>query len=72
MTGTGSSVFASCSDREQAMTILSRLQAEQSSVAVSRHRGLVGCQGFVARGINQSRLHAALGLPLQDGAARRP
>lgn len=63
MTGTGSSVFASCADKEQAMTILSRLQSAQTSLPLSGHQGLAGCQAFVAKGINRSPLHRALGLP---------
>ena len=53
MTGTGSSVFASCTTREQATEILSRLPAALPTV-------LPGCQGFVARGVDQSPLHSAL------------
>jgi 4-diphosphocytidyl-2-C-methyl-D-erythritol kinase len=53
MTGTGSSVFASFTTREQAMEILSRLPA------VSSLSGM-GCRGFVARGVNVSPLHQAL------------
>lgn len=51
MTGTGSSVFASFTTREQATEILSQLPAFSP---------LAGCQGFVARGVNVSPLHEAL------------
>ncbi len=54
MTGTGASVFASCADRDQATAILSRLPAVPSSLLLAE------CRGFVARGVNQSPLHAAL------------
>jgi 4-diphosphocytidyl-2-C-methyl-D-erythritol kinase len=53
MTGTGSSVFASFTTREQATEILSRLPAVLSLSGT-------GCQGFVARGVNISPLHQAL------------
>lgn len=53
MTGTGSSVFASCSSEEQATEILSRLPFALPTV-------LPGCQGFVARGVDTSPLHTAL------------
>ena len=53
MTGTGSSVFASCTTREQATEILSRLPAALPTA-------LPGCQGFVAKGVDRSQLHTAL------------
>lgn len=52
MTGTGSSVFASFPDREQATEVLSRLPAASTLLS--------GCRGFVARGVNVSPLKAAL------------
>jgi len=54
MTGTGSSVFASCIDREQATAILYRWQAVQTGLHLAEGRG------FVAKGVNRSPLHAAL------------
>lgn len=60
MTGTGSSVFASFTTREQATEILSRLPAASSRFGT-------GCLGFVARGVNVSPLHEALARITRSG-----